>query len=230
MSITPESQDTGRRVLCYTKMVMFSDVTGFQLIIILGSIILSMGFHEAMHAFTSHWLGDTTAKDQGRLTLNPLKHIDLLTTVLLPVGLILLGLQPFFIAKPVPFNPNRVKYDEFGAALIGIAGPLTNLALAIVTAVVIRVFGIAVGTDSFLVAQTFLIINLNFFVFNMIPFPPLDGSRLLYAFAPESLQEFMYQIESRGLVSILVFMFLLFPLIGPVVQHSVSGLYTILLG
>ncbi len=211
-------------------MVMFSDVSGVQLIIIFGSIILSMGFHEAMHAFTSHWLGDTTAKDMGRLTLNPLKHIDILTTVLLPIGLIILGLQPFFIAKPVPFNPDRVKYEEFGAALIGVAGPLTNLALAVITAIVIRTFGIAVGTDTFMVAQTFLIINLNFFVFNMIPFPPLDGSRLLYAFAPESLQNFMYQIESRGLTSIVIFMFLLFPLLAPIVQHSVSGLYGILLG
>lgn len=189
-----------------------------------------MGIHEAMHAFTSHWLGDTTAKDMGRLTLNPLKHIDILTTVLLPVGLIVLGLPPFFIAKPVPFNPERVRYAEFGAALIGIAGPLTNLFLAVLTAGVIRISGLAVGTDSFFIAQTFLVINLSFFVFNMIPFPPLDGSRLLYALAPEPLQRFMYQIETGGLTSIFIFMIVLFPILSPVIQSSVNGLYSFLLG
>ncbi len=209
---------------------MFSNVSGYELILIFGSIIVSMGFHEAMHAFTSHWLGDTTAKDEGRLTLNPLKHIDLLTTVLLPIGLIILGLQPFFIAKPVPFNPERVKYGEYGAALIGVAGPLTNLALAIVAALVVRVAGIAVGTDIFVVLQTFIVVNISFFVFNMIPFPPLDGSRLLYAFAPEPLQRLMYRIETGGLTSILIFMLVLFPFLAPVIRETVSSLYGILLG
>ena len=209
---------------------MFSNVSGYELILIFGSIIVSMGFHEAMHAFTSHWLGDTTAKDEGRLTLNPLKHIDLLTTVLLPIGLIILGLQPFFIAKPVPFNPERVKYGEFGAALIGVAGPLTNLVLACVVAVIIRGAGIAVGTDAFLILQTFVIVNISFFVFNMIPFPPLDGSRLLYAFAPEPLQRLMYRIEAGGLTSIVIFMLVLFPLLAPVIRETVSSLYSLLLG
>lgn len=209
---------------------MFSNVSGYELILIFGSIIVSMGFHEAMHAFTSHWLGDTTAKDEGRLTLNPLKHIDLLTTVLLPIGLIILGLQPFFIAKPVPFNPERVKYGEFGAALIGVAGPLTNLVLACVVAVIIRGAGIAVGTDAFLILQTFVIVNISFFVFNMIPFPPLDGSRLLYAFAPEPLQRLMYRIEAGGLTSIVIFMLVLFPLLAPVIRETVSSLYSFLLG
>ncbi len=188
-----------------------------------------MAIHEAMHAFTSHWLGDTTAKDMGRLTLNPLKHIDILTTVLLPMVLILMGIPPFFIAKPVPFNPNSVKYEEFGAALVGIAGPLTNLALAVIAALVVRITGIAVGTDLFNIISTFVIINLSFFVFNMIPFPPLDGSRLLFAFAPEPLQRLMYQIEMGGLMSIVIFMFVFFPFVGPVVSNVVESLYSILL-
>ncbi|MCA9329332.1 site-2 protease family protein [Candidatus Saccharibacteria bacterium] len=188
-----------------------------------------MAIHEAMHAFTSHWLGDTTAKDVGRLTLNPLRHIDILTTVMLPLGLIILGLRPFFIAKPVPFNPDRVKYGEFGAALVGIAGPLTNLLLAIVGALVIRGSGVAVGTDLFKIGSLFVQINLAFFVFNMIPFPPLDGSRLLYSVAPEPVQNFMYKIESGGLTSIFIFMFLLYPVVGPVVSNVINGLYLFLL-
>ena len=207
---------------------MFSQLSGSDLIIIFTSIILSMGIHEAMHAFTSHWLGDTTAKDHGRLTLNPLKHIDIVTTVLLPMVLILFGMQPFFIAKPVPFNPENVRFSEFGAALIGIAGPLTNLALAIIVAGVIRVTGIAVGTDLFTVLSLFIQVNLGFFVFNMIPFPPLDGSRLLYAFAPEPVQRLMYTIESGGIMTILLFMFLFFPFIGPLVSNIVNSLYIFL--
>jgi len=208
---------------------MFSQISGNDLFIIFASIILSMGIHEAMHAFTSHWLGDTTAKDHGRLTLNPLKHIDIVTTVLLPMALILFGMQPFFIAKPVPFNPEKVRFNEFGAALIGIAGPLTNLFLAVFAAGIVRIFGIAVGTDIYTVMSLFIQVNLGFFVFNMIPFPPLDGSRLLYAFAPEPIQRVMYGIESGGIMTILLFMFLFFPFIGPLVSNIVNSMYIFLL-
>src|SRR4051812_11988673 len=104
---------------------MLSGLSGADLVVVLGSIILSLSIHEATHGYVAHWLGDTTAYEMGRLTLNPLKHIDAVTTVLLPMVLILSGLPPLLIAKPVPFNPARVKYDEFGAALIGVAGPLT---------------------------------------------------------------------------------------------------------
>lgn len=208
---------------------MFENVRGIDLLIIFGSILFSMGIHEAMHAFTAHWLGDPTAKHLGRLTLNPLKHIDIFTTVLLPIVLIVLGLPPFFIAKPVPFNPENVKYEEFGAALIGIAGPLTNLSLAIIASLIARISGVAIGTDMFNILSIFVLINLSFFVFNMIPFPPLDGSRLLYAVAPEPLQKFMYMIESGGITSIIIFMMLLLPVAQPVVVNSIQFLYNILL-
>lgn len=209
---------------------MFSDLTVTQLVIVFVSILISMGIHEAMHAFTAHYLGDSTAKDLGRLTLNPFKHIDMFMTVLLPMGLIILGLPPFFIAKPVPFNPENVKYEEFGSALIGFAGPLTNFVLAFIAAMIVRVGGIAVGTELFDGFSIFILINLSFFVFNMIPFPPLDGSRVLYAFAPAPLQKVMYAIESGGLTSIIIFMFLLYPFAGPVVVDSIDFLYRLLLG
>jgi Zn-dependent protease len=209
---------------------MFSDLSGLQILFIIGSIVLSMGIHEAMHAFSAHALGDTTAKDMGRLTLNPFKHIDIYTTLLLPMVLILLGVQPFFAAKPVPFNPYNVRFNEYGAALIGIAGPLTNFALAAIAAILIHLTGIAIGTVPYDAITIFIQVNLGFFVFNMIPFPPLDGSRLLYAFAPERLQEVMYRIESAGFTTIIFFMILLFPLIGPIYINIVSGLYQFLLG
>ncbi len=197
---------------------MLSNVTGIDLVVVLFSIIIALSIHEAMHAYVAHWLGDTTAHEEGRLTLNPLKHIDVVTTVALPMVLLILGLPPIFIAKPVPFNPNRVKYDEFGVALVGLAGPLTNLVLAAIAAVVFR----TVGVDFSHFWQSALIIftevNIGFFIFNMIPFPPLDGSRLLFAFAPEPLQKVMLQIEGYGLAGILIFMLVIFQFIaGPVV-------------
>lgn len=208
---------------------MLLDLRPSDLLVVFVTIILSMGVHEAMHAFVAHSLGDTTARDEGRLTLNPLKHIDLYMTVLLPMILILMRLPPFFVAKPVPFNPARVKYEEYGAAMIGIAGPLTNFVLAAVVALSLRLSG--AGEDSALYAygSTFIVINLAFFVFNMIPFPPLDGSRVLYAFAPEPLQKIMYQIESAGFLTILIFMMLLFPFIAPIVSNSIEVLYRFLL-
>ena len=190
-----------------------------SIILIILSLLLAMSFHEAMHAFTAHWLGDDTAHREGRITLNPLAHIDLLTTIILPVVLILAGLPPILAAKPVPFNPDRVKFDEFGAALVGLAGPLSNLLLAFVSAAALRVIQPDIGTvlrDGLLI---FIEINVGLFVFNMLPIPPLDGSRVLYAFAPEPLQRVMAQIEQLGLFAILALLFLLLPILSPLISE-----------
>lgn len=197
-------------------------------VIVVATVLISMTFHEAMHAFASYWLGDDTAKFEGRLTLNPLKHIDPFATVLLPVILAIMGLPIFGAAKPVPFNPSRLKWDEFGAAIVGIAGPLTNLLLAFLGAGLIRLMGgNEGGITSILVI--FVIVNIGFFVFNMIPFPPLDGSRLLYAFAPEPLQQLMRQIEGFGISGIFIFLFVLFPVIQPVLREVNGSILNFLL-
>lgn len=209
---------------------MFESVSAITLLVVFISIIISMTLHEAMHAFTGLWLGDDTAQREGRITLNPLKHIDPFLTVLLPMLLIIAGLPPFFVAKPVPFNPNRVKFDEFGAAIVGAVGPLTNLLLAFAAGGILNLLGGSLSPFGLEIFAIFIFINIAFFVFNMVPFPPLDGSRVLYAFAPEFVQKIMYRIESLGLMAIFIFMFVFFPVLAPIVREITSALFTFLVG
>lgn len=197
--------------------------------IIIVSLLISLSFHEAMHAFVAHALGDSTAEEEGRLTLNPLVHIDLFTTILLPALLLIAGLPPILAAKPVPFNPNRVKFQEFGAAMVGLAGPLSNLLLAAITAFIITTVQPLAGSTSFVVLMTFLQVNVGVFIFNMLPIPPLDGSRVLYAFAPESVQRVMEQIESFGILIILGAFFLLLPVLGPILRDMNQAVISFLL-
>jgi Zn-dependent protease len=189
-----------------------------------------MTLHEAMHAFTSNWLGDDTAKLQGRLTLNPLSHIDPITTVLLPLFLAAIGAPPFGAAKPVPFNPYRVKWGEYGAALVGAAGPITNLLLAGLAGMVIRLSGGSLGESVENVLLIFTIVNISFFVFNMIPFPPLDGSRILYAFAPDSVRNIMERIEAMGFMAIIFFMLIFYTFLSEPFTHIIRALIAFITG
>ena len=184
--------------MLYTKDMELN--LGYIAIVLL-VILFSMTLHEAMHAFMGYFLGDDTAKREGRLTLNPIKHIDPFLTILLPIILAISGAPIFGGAKPVPFNPDRVRYDEWGAALVALAGPLTNLLIAFVAFGVMVLAGMPGGSSAFgLVLTTIISVNLGFFVFNMIPIPPLDGSRVLYALAPEFVRRGMEVLERYGIV------------------------------
>lgn len=189
------------------------DLGGFNKIILLVVLVISIILHEMMHAFTSYWLGDDTAKLDGRTSLNPLRHIDPFFTLVLPAVTLLFFGFPMLAAKPVPFNPARVKFEEFGAALIGLAGPLTNLGLAIVASAIFSLAGTRFGNTGYQFLLAFIEVNVLLFVFNMIPLPPLDGSRVLYAFAPEAVQNVMAQMERFGI-------FIIFALIVAVPAFS----------
>jgi Zn-dependent protease len=195
----------------------------------LGVILISMTLHEAMHAFVAYWLGDDTAKLEGRLTLNPIKHIDPILTILLPVTLAIAGLPIFGGAKPVPFRPDRVKYDELGSALVAFAGPLTNLFIAFILFGIGTMLGynltdFGYSTLGEMILMYGVLINLGFFVFNMIPLPPLDGSRVLYALAPEPVRRGMELIEQYGLVFVFAFVLLASSFIGTVMGTAISAI------
>lgn len=185
-----------------------------QLLIVLGVILLSMTLHEAMHAFVAYWLGDDTAKREGRLTLNPIKHIDPFLSIILPLGLALMGAPIFGGAKPVPFRPDMVKGGDWGAALVAVGGPLTNLFIAFIVFgiwVVVGMPQVGIGAQ---ILTTAVYVNLGFFIFNMLPIPPLDGSRVLYALAPDFVRTGMRFIEQYGIILVFVLVLAAGPFIG----------------
>jgi Zn-dependent protease len=196
---------------------------------VLPIVLLSMSVHEMMHAFTSHWLGDDTAYLQGRVTINPIKHIDPFFTLALPLLLVIVGAAPFGAAKPVQVNFHRLRFGEYGAAIVGMVGPLTNLAIAAVAALLFRQYPptTQLSLDIFV---TVVGVNVGFFIFNTIPWPPLDGSRLLYAFAPRPLQEFMESIERMGMNGLLIFMFIVLTLLSLPLSNLIRGVSNALLG
>jgi Zn-dependent protease len=193
------------------------DNTLQSLVILLPVLLISMSVHEMMHAFAADGLGDPTSRLQGRLTLNPMKHIDPVFTVAIPLLLLLSGSPYLFgAAKPVQVNFHRLRYREFGGAIVGMVGPITNLAIAVVAAAIFNLVDPFFGSITYEVFKLTIVMNVGLFVFNSIPWPPLDGSRLLYAFAPRGLQEVMVSIEQMGMIGLLIFIFLYYSIGAPV--------------
>jgi Zn-dependent protease len=171
--------------------------------------IFSIILHELAHGIVAYCLGDKTAKYSGRLTLNPLKHIDPFMSIILPAVLALIGAPILGGAKPVPINTRNLKWREFGFALVAIAGPLTNLILAFIFFTIGHFTG-AFYVDGLggIICQAGMFTNMGFALFNIIPIPPLDGSRVLYALAPESVQNFLRSMEQYGFIVIYMLMLL----------------------
>jgi Zn-dependent protease len=191
--------------------------------VLLPVLLISMSIHEMMHAYASNWLGDPTARLMGRLTITPLKHIDPVFTILVPALLLLAHIPPFAAAKPVQVNFQGLRYGEFGGAIVGMIGPVTNFILAAIAALVFNVTHPTPGTYMFYFLDIAIVLNCGLFIFNSIPWPPLDGSRLLYAFAPDSLREFMDSIERTGMLGLAIFI-LVFYQLGDRFGHLITGL------
>ncbi len=176
-------------------------------------LILSIIAHEVAHGYAADSLGDPTARLAGRLTLNPLPHIDPVGSVIIPALLVFTGSTIFFgWAKPVPYNPYNLKNHRWGEALVAVAGSTTNILLAIIFGIIVR-FGSAFGLDAttLSLAATITFVNLFLGLFNLIPFPPLDGFTALRAALPwnisSGLRHFEQKVRTMGVLSLFLFLF-----------------------
>jgi Zn-dependent protease len=194
-------------------------------IFIIVVLIFSAIVHEYMHGWMANELGDPTAKNAGRLTLNPLAHLDLWGSVILPVALYLTTGFIFGYAKPVPYNPFNLRNPKYDPVKVALAGPLSNLVLAIFFGIFIRF--VPLGNDLLLQLLSVIVqVNLILFIFNILPIPQLDGSRVIFPFLPRPVQEFYLRAEVFGTYIALIFVLVAFP----VILIAVNFLYKLIVG
>jgi len=194
----------------------------FSLIILIMSVVI----HEVAHGYTAQRFGDPTARLQGRLTLNPVKHLDLFGSIIIPFITFLAGGIIFGWAKPVQINPYNMTDRRKGELFTAFAGPASNLILALIFGLVIR-FGMAQN----LISQGFLqmsviivIINITLAIFNLIPIPPLDGSKILFSLLPARFENVRYYLEAYSLVLVLLLVFFLWRFITPIIPFVFTTL------
>lgn len=195
----------------------------FQIVILIFSAIV----HEVSHGAVANYLGDPTAKHLGRLTLNPVKHLELFGSFIFPL-LMYVGSMGKFVfgwAKPVPYNPDNLKDPRWGSAIIALAGPLTNLAIAAVFGLMLRFIHFPETFFFETLVQLFIIIvfmNILLAIFNLVPIPPLDGSKILFAILGSRGEDVQRFLEQNGFVLLLVFIFFGFQLLMPIIDFLFS--------
>lgn len=186
----------------------------------IGALMISITFHEFMHAWSANYLGDPTPKAAGRISLNPIAHIDPIGTVLMPFLLILAGLPAFGYAKPVPINPLNFKNYRLGQAVVSLAGPIANLILLLLFAAIYKFLPSKESLFSVFVLNL-VIVNIVLMVFNLLPIPPLDGSKVLYSILPSSVS--IQKLETYGPFILIPFILIFGGIVlGPIITFILS--------
>ncbi len=180
-------------------------------------LICSVVVHEVSHGFAAYLQGDKTAEYQGRLTLNPIKHLDPIGSFIVPAVSYLLGGFIIGWAKPVPFNPYNLRNRKWGEAIVAVAGPLSNIVIALIFGLFIRFAGELVPLSFITITSMVVYINILLAIFNLMPVPPLDGSKILFAVLPaySNARNFL---EKNGLFLVIFAIFFLWPQIRPLVD------------
>ncbi len=187
----------------------------FQIAILIMSVVI----HEVSHGLVADKLGDPTAKLAGRLTLNPLKHLDLFGSVIVPALSYFLGGFIFGWAKPVPYNPYNLRPGRWSEASVALAGPASNFILAVIFGLFVR-YGIGHGFNeaTLHISSLIVFVNILLMVFNLMPIPPLDGSKILFAFFPEKTFQIRGFFERYGLILVFFFIFFIWQFVAPVID------------
>lgn len=194
-------------------------------------LIMSVVVHETSHGHVANVLGDPTARLAGRLSLNPIKHLDPIGSFLVPIVLAISGNPVFGWAKPVPFNPYNLRAGKWGPALVAAAGPLSNLLVAILFGVITRIaIGLDIASPTFTMLTNYIVgINILLAVVNLIPIPPIDGSKILFALLPPRFSEIEEFFNRYGIFVVIGILFVGWRFIGPVVGSVTSAIYNIIL-
>ena len=197
-----------------------------ELIFSIAVLVFSVVAHEVSHGYAALFLGDRTAQRAGRLTMNPINHLDPVGSVLVPAITFLSAGFVFGWAKPVPYNPYNLRDQKWGDAKVALAGPAANLLIALVFGFMLRFAGDLASLPVFMLMQKIVLVNIVLAVFNLFPIPPLDGSKVLYSFLPSRLRYIEEYLERYALVFMLVFVFFLWEYLMPVVElvyHLIVG-------
>ena len=209
---------------------------GITEIAIIVALILSIVFHEVAHGYAANWLGDPTARLAGRLSPNPLVHIDPIGSILIPAILFLTNAGILFgWAKPVPYNPYNLSNQKWGEAIVAVAGPLANILLALIFAFLIRL-ALPLGFSTSFVGLAGYIVYINILLafFNLIPVPPLDGSKILSAILPfgaaMKYRELMARVERFGLLFTFLFIFIFIQVLWEPFSHLVFSVFSLFTG
>jgi len=191
-------------------------------------LVMSVVIHEVSHGFMAEYFGDKTARYAGRLTLNPIKHLDMFGSIILPALLVFTN-APFLFgwAKPVPYNPDNLSDKKWGEMWVAAAGVLSNFFIAIVFGILIRLsLGFNLPEGFYFITSTIVMTNLILAIFNLVPIPPLDGSKILFSFLPASLNHILLMLEQYSFIVLIIFIIYFSNYLYPILAF----LYKLLVG